>query len=66
MTAITEQRHARQLAARITAYWAEQGAKVQTRVIPIFAPGAGERPITYGVRSDMLNGLPRVAVPVKH
>lgn len=51
---------ARELQAMIEAYWQERGHKVQVDVVPT-EYDAKVRSIRYDVRSQMVNGMPRMA-----
>ena len=44
-----------ELAAKITAYWAVRGRRVNAQAYEILP---GSRPV-WGVKSDMKNGMPR-------
>lgn len=45
------------LAAKIQAYWADQGQSVMTYVEPVYSDAG--RLLCYGVRSDLRAGLPK-------
>ncbi|MEM1086151.1 MAG: phosphoglycolate phosphatase [Pseudomonadota bacterium] len=49
---------ARELQAKIEAYWKDRGHEVQVDVVPT-EYDAKVRSVRYDVRSGLLNGLPR-------
>jgi len=51
---------ARQLQAKIEAYWQERGYQVQVDVVPT-EYDAKVRSVRYDVRSAMVNGYPQLA-----
>jgi hypothetical protein len=48
---------AERLAARIALFWRQQGHEVETRVVMVSA-GKKHGAIVFGVRSNMVGGLP--------
>lgn len=49
---------AERIARTIQQYWAHKGRMVRAWVISVTNPKQGKPPV-WGVRTDMLNGLPR-------
>jgi len=49
---------AERAAAKINAYWAKRGHEVNAHVVKLPVPGFDGGRSTFGIRSDLINGLP--------